>query len=107
MMDEYEDMGMEDMAMGERPKKKMKKAEKKEPVSDAAKAKIKKIMAIVEASEGMSVKALKKFNKTELKMMCKAHQKLQDASYRIKDMIREAMPKESGKGRHELMMDDY
>ena len=90
-----EDISLEDLAMGKLPKKIGGK--KVEPVSDKVKAQVKKIAKMVETSEGVSIKDLKKLNSTELKLMMKASNKLQDSLYRTKEMIREAMPKEARK----------
>lgn len=98
-------MSLEDLAMGKLPAKK--KGEKAEPVSDAVKANVKKMADLALKQEGMSIKGLKKFNKTELKMMLKAAGKLQDSLYRTKEMIREAMPKDTPKHTMMLESDDY
>ena len=100
------DISLEDLAMGKLPKKDM-KGEKPMPVSDAVKAGVKKMADLALKQEGMSVKALKKFNKTELKMMLKAADKLQDSLYRTKEMIREAIPKDTGKGMLGKMVESY
>ena len=88
------EVSLEDLAMGVMPKTN-KKGEKPEVVADKVKAGVKQMANLALKQEGMSVKALKKFNKTELKMMMKAADKLQDSLYRTKEMIREAMPKDN------------
>ena len=88
-----QEISLEDLAMGKLPKKDN-KGNKTEPMSDSVKAKIKKVATIVDNIDGMSVKSLKKYNKTELKAMLKAYDKTQDALYRAKEMIREALPKD-------------
>ena len=85
---------LEDLAMGNLPKK-SKKGEKPEAVADKVKAGVKKMADMALKQEGLSVKALKKFNKTELKLMLKTADKLQDSLYRTKEMIREAMPQDN------------
>ena len=84
-----EEISLEDLALGILPKK-SKKGTKPEPVSTTVAANVKKMAAMALKQESMSIKALKKNNKTELKMLLKAADKLQDALYRAKEMIREA-----------------
>jgi hypothetical protein len=90
MMDE---ISLEDLARGITPKKN-KKGEKPEPMSPAASSEVSKMLKIIDGIDSKSVKALKKLNKTDLKALCKAAGKTQDALYRYKEMLREAMPKE-------------
>lgn len=100
-----EDISLEDLAMGVMPKKN-KKGEKPEPVSSTVQAKVKKMANMALMQEGLSVKALKKLNKTELKLLCKAAGKLQDVLYRTKEQLRAAMPKD-GKGKSFMVEMDY
>ena len=96
------ELSLEDLSMGILPKSN-KKGEKPMEVSATVKAGIKKMADMVIKQESLSIKALKKFNKTELKLMLKTADKLQDSLYRTKEMIREALPKEKGEG-HEGMV---
>lgn len=97
-----EDISLEDLAMGKLPKKV--NGKKAEPVSDKVKMQVKKLAKMVTDAEGISIKDLKKLNSTELKLIMKASSKLVDSIYRTKEMIREAMPKETGKGRKGMEM---
>lgn len=90
------ELSLEDIAMGKLPMKN-KKGEKTDTVSPTVKAGVKKMADMALKQEGMSIKSLKKLNKTELKLMLKTADKLQDSLYRTKEMIREAMPKEEHK----------
>ena len=92
------EVSLEDLARGVVPKKD-RKGKKTLPVSSAAKARIKRMSDLALAQESISIKSLKKFNKTELELMRKAADELQEALYRTKGMIREAMPKESPEGK--------
>lgn len=87
-----EELTLEQLAMGELPTK-MKDGKKPDPVSNKVLAEIKRVAAIVDGIDGKSVKDLKKLNPTELKALLKAYDKTQDALYRAKEMVREAMPK--------------
>jgi len=91
------EVSLEDLAMGVIPKKDY-KGKKTMPVSTTVKSRVKKMADIAIMQESLSIKALKKFNKTELHMMLKAADELQESLYRTKGMIREAMPKESRDG---------
>ena len=90
MMDE---LSLEDLAMGKLLKKN-KKGEKPEPMGTSTKTEVGKFAKLIDGIDGKSVKSLRKLNKTELKVLCKAAGKAQDALYRYKEMLREAMPKE-------------
>jgi len=90
---DFEELTLEDIAMGKKPKKN-RKGEKPDPVSDAVMAEIKKMAAMVKKAESKSVASFKKYNKTELKMLLKAYNEVQDNLYRIKEMARDAMPKD-------------
>ena len=87
------EISLEDLAMGKLPAKDG-RGNKSMPVSAPVKAKVKKMADMALMQEGVSIKSLKKFNKTELKMMLRSAGKLQDSLYRMKEMIREAMPKD-------------
>ena len=108
---------LEDLAMGKRPKEVMgKKAEK---VSPKVEAELKKLNSIVSAAEAKSIKTYKGLNATELKVLLKAYDEIQDTMYRLKEMSREAMkPLKAkmrageGKGKNSpcvmsAMMDEY
>ena len=91
-----EEISLEDLAMGKLPKKNN-KGEKPEPLSTSTKNEVGKFAKLIDNIDGKSVKSLRKLNKTELKAVCKAAGKAQDALYRYKEMLREAMPKEPKK----------
>jgi len=90
-----EDISLEDLAMGIAPKPK--NGKKKEEVSDAVKKKVATMAKLIDNAESMSVKTMKKYNATELRFMLAAMDKVQDSMYRVKEMAREAMPKDSKK----------
>lgn len=91
------ELSLEDLAMGKLPKE-SKKGEKPLPVSDAIKAKVKKMANMALMQEGLSVKSLKKLNKAELEVLINAADRLQDTLYRTKEMAREAGESNKGHG---------
>lgn len=96
---ELNELSLEDIAMGKRPTKVMgEKAEKVSPIVDTE---IKKLAGIIADAEGKSIKSFKALNLTELKMLLKTYDAIQDTMYRLKEMTREAVkplaPKGNGK----------
>jgi len=101
---EYIDMSLEDLAMGKLPKKVMgKKAEK---LGTSTMAVVKKVNKTIDMLNSKSVNSYKGLNMTEMHALLAAYDKAQDAMYRAKEMIREAMPKEKRKGSTLTYVDD-
>jgi len=88
-----EEISLEDLARGVVPKKD-RKGKKTQPVSSKVKTNVKKMADMALGHEALSIKSLKKFNETELKMLAHAADELQESLYRVKSMIRESIPKE-------------
>ena len=101
-----DELSLEDLAMGKLPKT-TKKGEKPAPLSKSTQLEVGKLAKIIDSIDGKSVKDLRKLNTTELKALCVAANKAQDALYRYKEMIREAKPKEKSKGIIGISVEGY
>ncbi|RLF65348.1 MAG: hypothetical protein DRN30_04120 [Thermoplasmata archaeon] len=97
-----EDISLEDLAMGVMPKKNA-QGEKTEPVSAEVTAELKKMAAMVKKAESKSVASFKKYNKTELSMLIKGYNEVQDNLYRVKEMARDARKGKTGGKRSNMM----
>ncbi len=92
---EYMDISLEDLAMGKLPSKVM--GEKAEKLGTSTMATVKKVNKTIDMLNGKSVNDYKSLNMTEMHALLKAYDKAQDAMYRAKEMIREAMPNKKRK----------
>ena len=85
-----EELSLEDIAMGKRPKSKSKKEPK---IGDKAKAKIAKVMGVVALMEKANMAMVNSYNEEEVEAMLDAHRELRDAQGFVMDMLRTAKNK--------------
>lgn len=100
-----EDISLEDVAMGKRPKAKKKMAKKEPMIGQKAKAKIAKIESMTAMMEKANMNMLSSFNEEEIEDMLRAHRELSRSQSIVMDMLREtksrydrAERKKAGKG---------
>ena len=80
-----EEISLEDLAMGKRPKK---EKCKEKPIGKAAKARIAAFTSLQNKLDSLSVKNLEQFNEDELEAMVKAQHRLRRGLETAGDMVR-------------------
>lgn len=96
-----EEIDLEDLAMGIKPKKAMSKEAPKK-LSPKAKTKMKEIEAIIADIESMSIMDYKGMKPQDRKALKKAYDELGDMCYTAKSLIREACSPEEMQGKGKM-----